>query len=164
MEPLNKSERKLGTWKFLGLFIGGILIVLIPFYFLIRLPAQEQQVNNGQITNMKGQLDFQKEFAVKMDSVMKMMEKYTLPDTENDNDKLRFDIGSILSDMGKLKGTESNGGTNIYASMLKVLLLLKTERETNFKNTESMDKLREEIADTKKELEKAKEIPESTLK
>jgi hypothetical protein len=161
MEPLNKSERKKSTLRFLLLFIIGILIVLIPFFFLIRLPEKEQQVNSDQLNTMQGQLDFQRDFTIRMDTVMSMMNKYPLP--EVDIDKLNADIGLILSEMEKSIGTEDNSSTGLYRSAIKVLIELKKARNTNLKNAVDLSKMKKELDECMKELEKAKSKPSDSL-
>jgi uncharacterized membrane-anchored protein YhcB (DUF1043 family) len=161
MEPLNKNERNKGTLRFLLLFIIGILIVLIPFYFLIRLPEKEQQVNSDQLNTMQGQLDFQRDFTVKMDSVMNLMNKYPLPDV--DIDKLNADIGLILSEMEKSIGSEDNTSTGLYRSAIKVLIELKKARNTNIKNAVDLSKIQKDLDECKKELEKATSKPSDSL-
>lgn len=161
MEPLNKNERGQVTWRFLALFIAGILIVLIPFYFLIRLPEKEQQVNSDQLNSLQGQLNFQKEFTIRMDSAMHMMDKYTMADV--DIDKLNADIGLILSDMGKSIGTEENSSTGMYKSVINVLVELKKVRNANLKNSADLAKALKDLEDCKKDLEKASEKPSDSL-
>lgn len=161
MEPLNKNERTQGTGKFLILFIAGILIVLIPFYFLIRLPEKEQQVNSDQLNSLQGQLNFQKEFTVRMDSTMVLMNKYSMPDV--DIDKLNADIGLILSEMDKSIGTEVNSSTGMYKSVIKVLVELKKARQANLKYSADLVKALKELSECQKELEKAKEKPSDSL-
>jgi hypothetical protein len=161
MEPLNKNERSTGTMRFLVLFIAGILIVLIPFYFLIRLPEKEQQVNSDQLNSLQGQLDTQKAFKVKMDSVLLLLDKYAIPDV--DRDKLSADIGMYLSEMGKPFGTEVTEGNAIYKRTIDVLVELKKARQANLKNSEDLAKAQKDLGDCQKELEKAKEKPSDSL-
>ena len=161
MEPLNKNERNKSTLKFLGLFIAGILIVLIPFYFLIKLPEKQQQVNSDQLNSLQGQLNFQKEFTVRMDSAMHLMDKYAMPDV--DIDKLNADIGVILSEMDKSIGTAKNSSTGMYKNMLNVLTELKKARSSGIKNSADLAKALKDLAECQKELEKAKTKPSDSL-
>jgi hypothetical protein len=161
MEPLNKNERGKGMMRFLLLFIAGILIVMIPFYFLIRLPEKEQQVNSDQLNSLQDQLNFQKDFTVRMDSAMHMMDRYTMPDV--DIDKLNADIGLILSEMDKSIGVEDNSSSGMYKSMIKVLVELKKARQANLKYSADLIKAQKDAADCQKELEKAKEKPSDSL-
>jgi hypothetical protein len=161
MEPLNKNERSKGTLRFLALFVAGILIVLIPFYFLIRLPEKEQQVSSDQLNSLQGQLNFQKEFTIRMDSAMRMMDRYTNPGV--DIDKLNADIGLILSEMDKSVGAEVNSSTGMYKSVINVLTELKKARSANLKNSADLTKALKDLADVQKELEKAKEKPSDSL-
>jgi len=161
MEPLNKNERNKGTMRFLALFIAGILIVMIPFYFLIRLPEQEQQVNSDQLNNMKGQLSYQQEFTLKMDSVVHMMDKYVMPDV--DVDKLNADIGMILSEMEQSIGTQDNNSNGLYKSSIKVLMELKKARNANIKNSADLVKAQKDLDEAQKELSKLKEKPSDSL-
>ncbi|MCX6223462.1 MAG: type VI secretion system TssO, partial [Bacteroidia bacterium] len=161
MEPLNKKERSKGTMRFLVLFIAGILIVLIPFYFLIRLPEKEQQVSSDQLNSLQGQLNFQKEFTIRMDSAMRLMDRYAEPGV--DIDKLNPDIGLILSEMDKSIGTEVNSSTGMYKSVINVLTELKKARSANLKNSADLAKALKDLADVQKELEKAKEKPSDSL-
>jgi hypothetical protein len=160
MEPLNKQERSKGTMRFLALFIAGILIVLIPFYFLIRLPDKEQQVSSDQLNSLQGQLNFQKEFTIRMDSAMSLMDRYSQPET--DIDKLNADIGAILSEMDKSIPSDNNS-TGLYKSATKALTELKKARSANLKNSAELAKALKDLADSQKELEKAKEKPSDSL-
>jgi len=161
MEPLNKNERSKVTLRFLVLFIAGILIIMIPFYFVIRLPEKEQLVNSDQLNSLQGQLDFQKQFTVRIDSAMRMMDKYARPDV--DIDKLNADIGLILSDMDKSIGTEGTSNNAMYKSIMNVLIELKKARSANLKCTADLDKAQKDLLECQKELEKSKSKPSDSL-
>jgi hypothetical protein len=161
MEPLNKDERTQGTLKFLALFIAGIIIILIPFYFLVRLPEKAQQVNSDQISSLQGQLDFQRDFTIRMDSVMKLMDQYSTPDI--DIDKLNADIGLILSEMDKSVGNSENGSFNLYKSTIRALVELKKSKQSNLKYSAELDKARKDLDECQEELAKIKEKPSDSL-
>jgi biopolymer transport protein ExbD len=160
MEPLNKSERNRGMIRFLIVFVAGILIVLIPFYFLVRLPEKEQQVNSEQLNSLQGQLDFQKSFTAKMDSVMKMMERYDLADV--DMDKLNADIGLVLSEMGNSIKTGADDSGH-YQKVVNVLVELKKAKSGSLKSSADLDKARKDLEECQKEMAKMKEKPSDSL-
>lgn len=152
MEPLNKNERGKSTGRFLVLFIIGILIVLVPFYFLIRLPQKAGAITSDELTGLQNQLKFQKEdFTVKLDSVIRMLEKFEMPNV--DIDKLNADIGSVLSDIEKSISLNESSSTGMYRSIINVLVELKKQKNNNLKNSAELAKVKKELEDCKKELE-----------
>ena len=161
MEPLNKKERSNGNLRFLALFIVGILIVLIPFYFLIRLPERQQQVQSVENNSLQNQADFQKTFTIRMDSAIRMMDKYPLPDV--DIDKLNADIGLILSDMDKSVGVGTDVSSMMFKRMVTALTELKKARSANIKCTADLAKAQKDLDESQKEVSKAKSKPSDSL-
>lgn len=139
MDPLNKRERTETFLKFLGVFILGILIVLIPFYFIIRLPERENKLMNEKFRNLEEQLKFQKiYFAVRMDSVKNMLDDFDSPGI--DIDKLNADIGFVLSDMGKSIVADTSWKAGLYKNVIQTYLDLKKAKNSIL---ETRDNLKE---------------------
>lgn len=149
MEPLNKKERTKVIIKFSASFIIGILIILIPFYFLLRLPVYENTIMTEDYKNMQKQMKYQKEyFAVQTESVRKIFEKYDLPN--QDVDKLNADLGNLLSEMEKPYTNDTTWNGKMYQNIVKSFIDLKKAKNDKIKS----DK---ELKDCKQDLDKAKE-------
>jgi uncharacterized membrane-anchored protein YhcB (DUF1043 family) len=152
MEPLNKKERANSKARFLALFVIGILIVLVPFYFLVRLPEKTGAITSDELTSLQNQLKFQKEdFTVKLDSVINMLGQFNTPNV--DVDKLNADIGSVLSEMEKSISGPVISSTGMYKSVISVLVELKKLKNAELKNTAELQKVKKELEECKKELE-----------
>lgn len=152
MEPLNKKERTSFLLKFLVTFIIGILIVLIPFYFLLRLPEFENDIMTKDFRNMQEQMKYQKDvFAVQVDAAMSLVNKYDIPN--QDIDKLNADLGLLISEMEKPFVSDTTWSGKMYNNVVKSFIDLKKAKN---------DKMRSqiELMECKKDLEKAKEEAE----
>ncbi len=154
MEPLNKKERS-GTFiKFLILFIFGILIVLIPFYFLIRLPEKQQTIITKDYNSLEGQLKFQKEtFSVQMDSARSMLDRYSKPGI--DVDKLNADLGFLLSNMEKSIASDTSWTNHMYMNIINSYLELKKSRNSSLSSTDEVQKLKDQLAEAQQDLDKS---------
>jgi len=148
MEPLNKKERTGFFIKFLAAFVLGILIILIPFYFLLRLPKIEDRLKNEDYRNMQAQMRYQREFfSVQIDSVKRMIDKIGLPN--QDIDKLNADIGMLLSGLEKPFVNDTTWSGRMYKNVVKSYIDLKKAKNDLVKS----DK---DLKDCKGDLEKAK--------
>lgn len=148
MEPLNKKERTTFIIKFSASFVIGILIILIPFYFMIRLPEFEHDIMTKDFKNLQEQMKYQKEhFAVEIESAKQISDKYDLPN--QDIDKLNADLGFLLSEMEKpfLKDTTWSG--RMYNNIVKSYMDLKKAKNDVVKGEKN-------LKDCKQDLEKAK--------
>ena len=84
MEPLNKKERTSFILKFTAFFIIGILVVLIPFYFIFRMPAYENSLLTKDLKEMQGLMKKQRDvYAVAIDSITATFARYDLADDIN---------------------------------------------------------------------------------
>jgi hypothetical protein len=154
MEPLNKKERVKFIVKFSAAFIAGILIVLIPFYYILRLPAYEDAIKTEDFRNMQKQITYQKDvFAVQIDSAMKLVTKYDLPG--QDIDKLNADLGVLLSEMEKPFVNDTAWSSRMYSAIVKSFIDLKKAKNDKIK-------CENELKDCKTDLEKAKEEASKT--
>jgi hypothetical protein len=162
MKPLNKKTRSQKLFHFLVLFIGGILIVMIPFYFIIRLPAKENAVRAEEFNSLEGQLTFQKNyFSVQMDSANHMLARYGTPGI--DVDKLNGTMGLLLSDMEKQIGTENVWTTAMYRNIIGLIVEMKQARNDILRKDAEIAKLTADLAECTEELEKtSKELKEAT--
>jgi hypothetical protein len=152
MEPLNKKERTSFIIKFSASFIIGILIVLIPFYFILRLPVYENAIMTKDFRNMQIQMKYQKDvFAIQIDSVKSMVNKYDLPN--QDIDKLNADLGILLSEMEKPFVNDTTWSGRMYKNIVKSFIDLKKAKNDKIKSEN-------ELKDCKLDLEKAKEEAE----
>ncbi|MFO7617572.1 MAG: type VI secretion system TssO [Bacteroidales bacterium] len=161
MEPLNKKERTSGTLKFLALFIAGILIVMIPFFFLVRLPEKTQQVSSDELNSLQGQLAFQREFAVLMDSAIRMMERYDQAGV--DTDILNASVGNLLNDINLKAASVGKEDARLYNSAFNALTELKKVKTTNLKNKADLAKALKELEECQADLKKATSKPSDSL-
>lgn len=149
MKPLNKKERTTAFFKFLALFLVGILIVLIPFYFIIRLPYMEQGIKSDDIQKLEALFKVQKEYyAVQIDKLKNLFVKYDA-DGE-DIDKLNADIGSILSEMDNTIGPDTAWRATMFKNVLNTYKDLK-------KTKNELGKCKFNLADCGSDLKEAKE-------
>ena len=124
MEPQNKNERRSVFQRFLALFIAGILLVTIPFYFTIRLPDRENKLTSEELQILQEQVNFQRDyFAVRIDSVSHLLEGYESKNT--DIDMLNADIGFILSEMGKSISANTSWRYAMNENIIQAFLGLK---------------------------------------
>jgi methylthioribose-1-phosphate isomerase len=156
MDPLNKKERSTAFIKFLLLFIAGIVIILIPFYFLVGLPQEENSLVNEDLNVMQKELVFQRDvFAVQVDSVKSLISKFDMPG--QDIDKLKGAIGLKLSEMEKSFAGDTTWRGKMYGNVVKCLSDLKESRSTIMDLNLKLKKCQESLDETGKELEKAKD-------
>lgn len=149
MKPLNKKERTNFILKFSASFVVGILIILVPFYFLLRLPEYENVIMTKEYKDMQSQMRYQKEhFAVQVDSARHITDKYDLPN--QDIDKLNADLGNLLSEMENPFITDTSWTGIMYKNIVKSFIDLKKAKNAVIKSEQ-------DLKDCKKDLEKAKE-------
>jgi hypothetical protein len=155
MEPLNKRERTRVMTKFSLAFAAGILIVLIPFYFLIRLPEYEHDIMAKDYKDMQKQMIFQKEtFAVQIDSVKRLIEKFDSP--THSISVLNADIGRLLSDMKHPFTGDTTWSGRMYLNIVKAFTDLQQAKNDQIQG-------KKDLKDCKDELDKAKEAAKKSL-
>ena len=146
MKPLNKKERTNLLMKFAGIFILGVLIILIPFYFILRLPGIESGMQSEELRKLEEILKIQKEYyASKIESLETLFSKFNLPN--EDLDKLNADIGFILSDIEHKIGADTTWRAKMNRRILNTYLDLKKTKNDHYN-------LNSELVDCNKELEK----------
>jgi hypothetical protein len=149
MDPLNKKERTKFILRFSASFIIGILIIMIPFYFLIRLPASVNANMSEDYINIQKQFKYQKDFfAIQTESARKIFAKYDVPN--QDIDKLNADLGNLLSEMEKPFSNDTTWSGKMYQNIVKSFIDLKKAKNDILKS----DK---DLKDCKGDLDKAKE-------
>ena len=147
MKPLNKKERTGFILKFSASFVAGILILLIPFYFILRMPGYENAMVTKDCNDMQKLLEIQKNvFAVQIDSVLRMVSRYDIEDNEVLNGKL----GILIGEMGKPYGGDTTWSGKMHSNIIKLIIDLK--RAKTDKNS-----IEKELKETKEELQKAKD-------
>jgi len=147
MEPLNKKERTGFIFKFSASFIVGILIVLIPFYFLIQMPKYEHSSLSKDLTELQHQMVYQRDtFAVQIDSVKRMINKFDLPNPQ---------VGVIAGDIEHYISTvqlhfinDTSWSGRMYKNIVKSYIDLKDAKLGKIKT----DK---DLIDCKGDLDKA---------
>jgi len=148
MEPLNKKERTAFIIKFSASFVVGILIIMIPFYFLIQLPEFENEIMTKDYRNMQEQMKFQKEhFAVDIEMAKQISAKYDLPN--QDIDRVNIDLVTLLSEMEKPYLNDTTWSGKMYRNIVKSYSDFKKAKNDVLQK----DK---EVKECKQNLEKAK--------
>ena len=148
MEPLNKKERTGFIIKFSASFIVGILIILIPFYFILRLPVYENEMLTKDVRNMQKIMEYQKSvFTVQIDSVKRMVNRYEL--ANQDIDKLNEEMGSYLTKMEEPFINDTSWSGKMHKNIIRLFTDLKKAKADKIKSEN-------ELKDCKQNLEKAK--------
>ena len=155
MEPQNKKERSILFRRFLLVFVVGILLVMIPFYFTIKLPERENSQTSEELHTLQQQVDLQKDFAVRIDTLLHLFDGY---DSKNvDIDKLKADIGFILSEMETSIAADTSWMNRMDNDMILTFLELKKAKD-------SLKELEMELAKCRRSLNaKVRSRPSHTL-
>jgi hypothetical protein len=149
MEPLNKKERTNLIIKFSAAFIIGILVIMIPFYFMLRLPVYENDIMTKDFRNMQEQMKYQKQvFSFQVDSVKRMVIRYDI--ATQDIDKLNAEMANYLNLMEEPFNNDTVWTGRMYKNIVQLFLDLKKAKTDKIKAEADMK-------DCKKDLEKAKE-------
>ena len=147
MEPLNKKERTGFIFKFSASFILGILIVLIPFYFLIQMPKYEHSNLSKNLSELQLQMIYQKDtFAVQIDSVKRMINKFDVPNP--DVGLIDGEIGLYISKIQLHFINDTSWTGRMYKNVVKSYIDLKDAKIGKLKFEKNLN-------DCKLELEKA---------
>ena len=156
MKPLNKKDRTNAFLKFLAIFILGILIVLIPFYFLIRLPEKVEEVKTEELTGFEHQIEFQRDyFAVQMDSVRTLLDMFKNPDI--DFDRLSASIGILLAEMETKIAKDESWRGQMNKNIIETYSDLKLARASGIGVSDDISDLEDEIDKLKEKLEECKD-------
>ena len=156
MKPLNKKDRTNAFLKFLAIFIFGILIVLIPFYFLIRLPEKVEEVKTEELTGFEHQIEFQRDyFAVQMDSVRALLDMFRTPGI--DFDRLSATIGMLLADMESKIAKDESWRGQMNKNIIETYSDLKLASASGIDVSDDISDLEEEIDKLKGKLEECKD-------
>jgi hypothetical protein len=148
MEPLNKKERTKFFIKFSFAFLIGILIIIVPLYFLFDWPEFENAVMAKDYKNIQERIKFQKEvFAIDVESARAIIEKYDVPN--QDVDKLNADLGLLISRMEESYANDTTWSGRMYQHIVKTFIDLKKAKNDVLKGNK-------DLGDCKKDLEKAK--------
>ena len=127
MKAQNIHERRKVLLRFLALFVIGILLVTIPFYFTIRLPQKENKLTSEELQILQEQVIFQRDyFAVHMDSVKNLLDSYDTK--EMDIDKLNADIGILLSEMEHSFAEDTSWRKSMYENIVLTYLEIKKSK------------------------------------
>jgi len=156
MKPLNKKDRTNAFLKFLAIFILGMLIILIPFYFLIRLPEKVEEVKTEELTGFEEQIEFQRDyFAVQMDSVRTLLGMFKNPGI--DFDRLSANIGILLAEMEAKIATDDSWRGKMNKNIIETYSDLKLSKASGIDVTDDLSDLEEEIEKLKEKLEECKD-------
>lgn len=161
MEPLNRKDRNGFIVKFSAAFLAGILIVLIPFYFIFRMPVYENTLMTKDFKDMQLLMKYQKDvFAVQIDSIADMMGKYNIPGQEID--KLNADLGGLLSRTERPFVNDTSWSGRMYKTIVNTYIELKKTKNDKLnsdkylqESQEELEKTKEAVKEAEKEAEKA---------
>ena len=147
MEPLNKKERKGFIFKFSASFIIGILMVMIPFYFLIQLPKYEHSNLSKNLTELEQQIYYQRDtLAIQIDSLKRLVNKFDLPNPQVG--LIDGEIGQYISKIQLHFINDTSWTGRMYKNIVKSYIDLKDAKMAKIK-------LEQDLNDCKKDLEKA---------
>jgi hypothetical protein len=157
MEPLNKKERAGFIFKFAAVFILGILVVLIPFYFIFRMPAYENSLMTKELRDMRDLMKKQKEvYAVAIDSVMTAFDRYDL--AGQDVNVLDEKLARLIVNLEEPFRTDTSWSGRMYKNVARSFIDLKKAMDAKIKSDsdlkecqQDMEKLKEEAAKPKEE-------------
>jgi cytochrome c oxidase assembly protein Cox11 len=140
MEPKNKQERRKLYLRFLVVFIIAILIATVPIYLTMQILRQENKLTAQELQLLQDKIDFQRNFAVQIDSVNLMFDGYYSQSV--DIDKLNADIGNLLSDMENAITEDTSWQSWMNITIIQTYLSLK-------KSNTSFIELQHELAKCK---------------
>ncbi|TLX71648.1 hypothetical protein E9993_19980 [Labilibacter sediminis] len=160
MKPENTKDRKSLFIRFIVFFILAILIVIVPVFVTLRLPAQENEQTSGELKALQDERDFQRDFfAVRMDSVKGLVDSYNSDDV--DIDKLNADIGFLLSEMEKSIASDTTWRASMNKNIVATYLSLKKMQNKILEVHEELDEVTSDLAKCKKDLKSSKK-PKNT--
>jgi hypothetical protein len=156
MEPLNKKERTRVITQFTLAFIAGMLIILIPFWFFLRLPEYEHDIMAKDYREVQKQMKFQKEvFAAQVDTLTHAMARYDMPN--QDIDKLNAYVGKMLSDMEQPFMNDTTWSARMYRDIVKAYDDLKKSRNLLLQSQKDLKECKEDLDKAKEEAKKNKD-------
>jgi hypothetical protein len=147
MEPLNKKDRTGFIIKFSASFLVGILIIMIPFYFLLELPKYEHSNLSKNLTVLERQMNYQRDtLAIQIDSLKRLVNRLDLPNPQVG--LIDGEIGQYISKIQLPFINDTSWAGGMYRNIVKSYIDLKDAKMARFK-------LEKDLNDCKKELEKA---------
>ncbi len=160
MEPENKKERKVLYIRFLALFILGIIIVLIPFYFTLSLPAKESKESNEELQMIKQAVKSHEEFFVyRMDSVQKLFSDFEKED--EDIDMLNAKIVSLLVEMEQYINSDTVWRSGMNKNIVATYESLKKTHKTILDKDEEISELNKTLKLSKRKQRQVAKTNES---
>jgi len=103
MDPLNKKERTEAFIKMLLMFLFTLIIVLIPMYYVFRMPANEKAFTDEEHEQLTEILKTNKmndqEFLLLTDSARSLYLEYVKEETDVNKGRIRDRFSGILNDM-----------------------------------------------------------------
>ena len=160
MEPLNKKERTSFIIKFSTSFIVGILIVLIPFYFMLRLPVYENALMTKELREMRILMQKQRDvYAVTIDSVMRTVAKYDL--ANQDIEILNARLATLISKMEEPFSNDTTWSGRMYNNIANSFLDLKKTKNDIIQSDNDLKDCQQELERLKEEAKAKVEPPAS---
>lgn len=153
MDPLNKKERTNAFIKMLLMFILTVIIVLIPMYYVFRMPAIEQTLSKEEqeklIETLKKNNLNDQQFLLLTDSARSLYSEYLNEKSEVDKGRISDRFSGVLNDMEDM-AVQTEGDTvrsDLYGHLIDA-----------YSNLFSIN---ENINDLKKDLKKTVEEKEA---
>lgn len=162
MDPLNKKERTEAFIKLLLMFLLTLIIVLIPLYYVFRMPANEKAFSNEEYEQLKEKIKKNnmndQEFLLLTDSARSLYLEFKKEETEVNKGRINDRFSGVLNDMEDIiiRLEADSLRSDLYGHIIDAytnLLIINnniSELKTNLKNKEDETQALKLKADLKK--------------
>ncbi len=116
MEVLNKQERQKAFLAFLIVFILTVTVILIAASFNFYMPKAENKVLKSDNEKLKKEMEYQTNFAVKIDSVRTVIDSINAPKQDNDFQQRLANV--ILADIYQKLPKDSINNKKMYNNII----------------------------------------------
>jgi hypothetical protein len=162
MEPLNKKERTSFIFKFTAFFILGILVVLIPFYFIFRMPSYENSLLTKDLKEMQGLMKKQKDvYAVAIDSITATFARYDLANDLN-RGQLSLLLDKQIFSLQEPFRNDTSWSGRMYNNIANSFLDLKKTKNDKIQSDNALQLSQQDLIKTKEDAKAKAEQPVST--
>lgn len=161
MEPLNKKERTSFIFKFTAFFILGILVVLIPFYFIFRMPAYENSLLTKDLKEMQGLMKKQRDvYAVAIDSIAATFGRYDVADDIN-RGQLSLLLDKQIFNLQEPFRNDTSWSGRMYNNIANSFLDLKKAKNDIIEINNALQLSQQDLIKTKEDAKEKAEQPAS---
>jgi hypothetical protein len=160
MDPLNKKERTEAFIKMLLMFILTLIIVLVPMYYVFRMPANEQAFTDEEHKRLmeilkENNLNDQ-QFLLLTDSARSLYLEYSKEESDLNKGRITDRFSGVLNSMEDvaLKVEADTVRSELYGHLIDAYSNL-------FMVNDDINKLKGDLIKTKDELKKTSEEKET---